>query len=309
MLGDIKLPFLLSLFLLFLLLKETQGRCSSCPSSACSQTGMLQGWAFFTIKYRLFTYIHACWFQTMRTYWLLYCAGSVTLQDTTGHHIATPTMWQPITQEQVRAPLPINVVDGGVEGGVPDTTPITTKGEFVNLLSPKLCQHDTRHSPLVINMGYGKGGGAPDITSFTMQVEWLPYAYLFPRESNFRYIRDLFAIRENLYTRNICQSRLQYPQQIWHLDIFFTVPLYYGTSASLAPGGPTDTFLVPSSLFLPMSHHSRFGRRTEMSCRSRNGTPARARGLYGRLTAKPRAQIGRYAIDWEQRNCHAGTHL
>ena len=118
-----------------------------------------------------------------------------------------------------------------------------------------------------------------------------------------------FAIRENLYARNICQSRLQYPQQIWHLDILFTVTLYYGTSASLAAGSPTDTFLVPPSPFSPMSHHPRFGRRTEMFCRSRKGTPARARGSYGRLTAKPRAQIGRYAIDWEQLNCHAGTHL
>ena len=43
-----------------------------------------------------------------------------------------------------------------------------------------------------------------------------------------------------------------------------------------------------------------------MSCQSRNGTPARAWGSYGRFTAKQLAQIGRYTIDWEQRNCHAG---
>ena len=40
--------------------------------------------------------------------------------------------------------------------------------------------------------------------------------------------------------------------------------------------------------------------------RSRNGTPAQACGSYSRLTAKQRAQIGRYAINRQQRNCHAG---
>ena len=30
---------------------------------------------------------------------------------------------------------------------------------------------------------------------------------------------------------------------------------------------------------------------------------------YGRLPAKKLAQIGMYAIEWEQLNCHAGTHL
>ena len=43
-----------------------------------------------------------------------------------------------------------------------------------------------------------------------------------------------------------------------------------------------------------------------MSCRWRNETPARARGSYGRLTAKQRMQIGMYAIKREQRKCHAG---
>ena len=40
--------------------------------------------------------------------------------------------------------------------------------------------------------------------------------------------------------------------------------------------------------------------------RSRNGTPAQACRSYNRLTAKQRAQIGRYAMNWEQRNCHVG---
>ena len=39
------LPLLLCLFLLFLLWTDTQGRCPSCPSNACSQTGMAQGQA------------------------------------------------------------------------------------------------------------------------------------------------------------------------------------------------------------------------------------------------------------------------
>ena len=46
MLSNAKLLFLLSLTLLFLLWKEAQGRCSSCPSNGCSQTGMSQGYAF-----------------------------------------------------------------------------------------------------------------------------------------------------------------------------------------------------------------------------------------------------------------------
>ncbi len=36
-------PFLLSLVLLVILWKETQGRCSSCPSNDCLQTEMSQG--------------------------------------------------------------------------------------------------------------------------------------------------------------------------------------------------------------------------------------------------------------------------
>ena len=60
------------------------------------------------------------------------------------------------------------------------------------------------------------------------------------RESNFRYTRDSSAIRENLYTRNICQSRV--PQQIWHLEVLFAVPLYYGTSASLQVGQRTPSW-------------------------------------------------------------------
>ena len=50
MLIKVELLFLLSLFLLFLLLKDAQGRCSSCPSNACSQTGKSQGWAFFKMQ-------------------------------------------------------------------------------------------------------------------------------------------------------------------------------------------------------------------------------------------------------------------
>ena len=56
MLTKAKPLFLLSLLLLFCLWKETQGRCSSCPSNGCSQTGMSQGWALFKMHvYRLLT--------------------------------------------------------------------------------------------------------------------------------------------------------------------------------------------------------------------------------------------------------------
>ena len=43
MLIKAKPSFLLSLLLLFSLWNGTQGRCSSCPSNGCSQTGMSQG--------------------------------------------------------------------------------------------------------------------------------------------------------------------------------------------------------------------------------------------------------------------------
>ena len=54
-----------------------------------------------------------------------------------------------------------------------------------------------------------------------------------------------------------------------------------------------------------MSHHPRFSKRTINVLSVKKRTPVRARGSYGRFTAKQRAQIGRYALDWEQRNCHA----
>ena len=45
MCTETKLSLILVLFLAFLLWREVQGRCASCPSNGCSQTGMSQGWA------------------------------------------------------------------------------------------------------------------------------------------------------------------------------------------------------------------------------------------------------------------------
>ena len=69
MLSKDKLAVLLSLIMLFLLWKETQGRCSSCPSNGCSQTGMSQGWA--VIEDSSLEFGWCLWFETF-VYWLLF---------------------------------------------------------------------------------------------------------------------------------------------------------------------------------------------------------------------------------------------
>ena len=130
MLSNIKLLFLLSLALLFLLWKEAQGRCSSCPSNGCSQTGMSQGCAFIK-DVRFWRYWMMSVFWDLHVVTSLHCAGNVTEPDTTLHPTRPPTMWQHIiTKEPVRAPLPTNVAFG-IGSGAQDTTLFTTEGYYL----------------------------------------------------------------------------------------------------------------------------------------------------------------------------------
>ena len=82
---------------------------------------------------------------------------------------------------------------------------------------------------------------------------------LISRESNFRYIHDSSAIHENLYMRNICQSRVLPADLASGSSLCCSTVLWH---FCVTPSGSTDTFLTPPSPFLPMSHHPRLGKRT-----------------------------------------------
>lgn len=131
----VTLPLLHWLFLL-LLWHEAQGRCSSCVSNECSQTGMSLGWALLTcacvLVWDLYPY---GW------HWLLYgdpfsrnsfikFAGNVTDPNTTFVVIGPPTMWQHISRNQQRPPLVIYVAGGWEPGGADDVTLFTTQGKY-----------------------------------------------------------------------------------------------------------------------------------------------------------------------------------
>ena len=68
---------------------------------------------------------------------------------------------------------------------------------------------------------------------------------MYHRHTYFRasQIYAIFAIRPQfakIGTHEIFVSRV-YPHQIWHLEVLFAVPLYYGTSASLQEGQRTPS--------------------------------------------------------------------
>lgn len=140
MLTRSNLQILLSVLVLFLLWKETQGRCSYCASSVCSQTGMSQGWTLFKyifINTACFRCIFHRNFQCSELLLLhsstwtsinFTCIGNVTGPGTTEHPISHYTMLQPITQVPARALSRRNVV--GLDGiGAQHITPIMNKGK------------------------------------------------------------------------------------------------------------------------------------------------------------------------------------
>ena len=169
MLGEIKLPFLLSLVLLFFLWKEAQGRCSSCPNNACPQTGMSQGWAFFKWYNHNSHIFMPAYFRHAYVLTSLLCRKCYRASY---HSTSYQSPYYVTTYYRVTSQGSSTYRCGSWFRRRRCTRYHTNYHQRWKCLSivAKCIRMIPGIAHLVINVAYGIWGSAPDITSFTIQV-------------------------------------------------------------------------------------------------------------------------------------------